>query len=64
MPLAESPGTFWMAQEHVPSLEIIGEWKVLIIGGRIITIMHTYKSQSGQWGSEETSAFLTLDKVL
>ena len=59
-----SEGTFWMAQEYVESLEAIGEWRVLIVGGRIIAVMHTYKATNGKWGGTPTEAFLTLDEVL
>ncbi|KAF8435843.1 hypothetical protein L210DRAFT_870722 [Boletus edulis BED1] len=56
-------GTFWMAQEHVPSLEWLGEWRVLIVGGRIITVMHTYKLHNGEWTGSEVHEFRTLDEV-
>lgn len=59
-------GTFWMAQEYVPSLSIIGEWRVFVIGGRMVAMVHTYRkktTRAEEWFGEEADAFLTLDEV-
>lgn len=44
-----SEDTVWMAQEYVQSLDEIGEWRVLIVGGGIVAVMHTYKKSNGGW---------------
>ncbi|KAG9311147.1 hypothetical protein JVU11DRAFT_8210 [Chiua virens] len=58
-----SAGTFWMAQEYVPSLADIGEWRVFIIGGRVMAVMHTRKHSNGEWRGEETSSFCSFDEI-
>lgn len=54
---------FWMAQEYVQSLDKIGEWRVFIIGGNVISVMHTYKSSNDRWHGEVAGSFLTLDEI-
>lgn len=60
-----SKDTFWMAQEYVPSLPKIGEWRVFVVGGKVIAVMHSCKraGSNGEWKGEQTDAFLTLDEI-
>lgn len=39
---------FWMAQEYVPSLRNIGEWRSIVIGGRVLTTMHMHVVSNGE----------------
>ncbi|KAF8556441.1 hypothetical protein OG21DRAFT_1506544 [Imleria badia] len=57
---------FWMAQEYVPSLDDIGEWRVIIIGGMILSVVHTYKAKQEKdviWMGAPVDTFLSLDEV-
>ena len=56
-------GTFWMMQEYVPSLEWLGEWRVLVVGGKIIAVMHTIKLRNGEWVGRPVHAFRSLEEV-
>ena len=31
----------WLSQEFVPTLRSLGEWRVYLVGGRIMNVMHT-----------------------
>ncbi|KAF8425023.1 hypothetical protein L210DRAFT_865476 [Boletus edulis BED1] len=31
----------WISQEFVPTLRSLGEWRVYLVGGRIVNVMHT-----------------------
>ena len=31
----------WLVQEYVPALSILGEWRVVIVGGRIVYVVNT-----------------------
>lgn len=52
-----------MAQEYVQSLHEIGEWRVFVVGGKIISVIHTFKKSNGGWGGIPTNSFLTLDEI-
>ncbi|KAG6369552.1 hypothetical protein JVT61DRAFT_14253 [Boletus reticuloceps] len=54
---------FWMAQEYVQSLDQIGEWRVFIVGGNVISVVHTYKTSDDGWKGTVTESFLTLDEI-
>lgn len=59
--------TFWMAQEYVPSLDQVGEWRAFVVGGNIISVMHTHKTPEkdwkGDWSGCEVESFLSLDEI-
>jgi len=54
---------FWMAQEFVSSLGDIGEWRVFIIGGRITSVMHTYKLANGKWQGTMVQKYMTTEEI-
>lgn len=58
---------FWMAQQYIQSLDHIGQWRVLLVGGGIISIMHTHKTTakdgSDDWAGTATNVFLTLQEI-
>ena len=60
-----NPGTdeFWMAQEFVPSLACIGEWRVFIVGGTIISVMHTFKQGNGKWLGTAVEKYMTMEEI-
>lgn len=55
----------WMKQEYVPSLRELGEWRCFIIGGRMISVIHTVKMKSGKhvWKYNQVDSFLKLDEI-
>jgi hypothetical protein len=54
----------WMKQEYVRSLQELGEWRAFIIGGRIISVVHTVKSKTETtWNYCHVGSFLTLDEI-
>ena len=60
-------GDFWMVQQYVQSLDHIGEWRVLLVGGGIMSVMHTHKTTAkdwrGDWAGTATDDFLTLQEI-
>ena len=58
---------FWMAQQYVQSLEQIGEWRVLLLGGHIMSVMHTHKTAgrdwAGDWAATPTTDFCTFQEI-
>lgn len=53
----------WMAQEYVESLAQMGEWRAFIIGGKVISVMHTHKVSDGDWLGACTNSYLSLDEI-
>ncbi|KAI6025432.1 hypothetical protein EDC04DRAFT_2606310 [Pisolithus marmoratus] len=49
----------WMSQEYVDTLATIGEWRTFIIGGKILSVVHTQKKSDGKWIGTPTESFLT-----
>jgi hypothetical protein len=57
----EVPGSFWFAQTFVPMLRELGEWRVFIIGGRIVYVVHTHHNWAkGIWMSETPTTYYSL----
>lgn len=42
-------GELWISQEHIPTLETFGEWRVFIIRGRILHVVHTHRRGKGRY---------------
>ena len=60
----EVPGSFWFAQTFVPTLRELGEWRVFIIGGRIVYVVHTRRNWTkGIWVSETPTTYYSLDEL-
>jgi glutathione synthase/RimK-type ligase-like ATP-grasp enzyme len=60
----EVPGCFWFAQTFVPTLRELGEWKVFLIGGQIVYIVHTRRNWSkGVWVSETPTTYYSLEEL-
>jgi hypothetical protein len=58
------PGSLWIAQSYVPELAILGEWRVFVIGGDIVSVVHTvYKEETQIWNWEMVELYYTLDEL-
>jgi hypothetical protein len=56
-------GAAWFAQAHVPTLQTHGEWRVFIIGGKPIYVVHTkYNDEKKTWSWERTEGFYSLEE--
>jgi hypothetical protein len=64
---AETKGYRWMVQEFVPALAFIGEWRAILVGGRIVYTVHTrpgpegeveYRLRDGSYSLKEMSLVL------
>lgn len=56
-------GATWFAQAHVPTLRTLGEWRVFIIGGKPIYVVHTkYNNEKETWSWEQTDSFYSLEE--
>ncbi|KAI5984890.1 hypothetical protein EDD15DRAFT_2193948 [Pisolithus albus] len=53
----------WMAQEYVETLGTIGEWRAFVIGGRIMSVVHTHKRSDGMWTGVQTESFLKTEEI-
>lgn len=60
----EIPGCVWMGQTLVPHLHDIGEWRVFIIGGRIVYCVHTrYNQGKRTWKWEPVTEYYSLNEL-
>ena len=60
----EVPGCIWIAQSFIPELDAIGEWRVFLIGGRIVYCVHTkYNSERRIWKYEPVTEYYSLDEL-
>jgi hypothetical protein len=58
------PGSLWIAQSYVPELAILGEWRVFVIGGDIVSVVHTvYKQKTELWNWEMVEVYYTLEEL-
>jgi glutathione synthase/RimK-type ligase-like ATP-grasp enzyme len=60
----EIPGCVWMGQTLVPQLNDIGEWRVFLVGGRIVYCVHTrYNRVKRTWKWEPVMEYYSLDEL-
>jgi glutathione synthase/RimK-type ligase-like ATP-grasp enzyme len=58
------PGSRWLGQNFVPTLRKLGEWRVFIIGGQIVDVVHTrINHETGCWKWERTTRFWSLGEL-
>lgn len=63
---SEIPKCLWFSQSYVEPLDKLGEWRVLMVGGRIMYVVHTHASIVGgdrQWKWEMVHDFYSLDEL-
>ena len=61
---SEPPESVWMAQELVPHLRKLGEWRSILVNGELIYVVHTiYDETKGSWGFSKVDRFYTLDDI-
>ena len=57
-------GETWISQEFVPTLQTVGDWRVFVVNGRILHVVHTYKSEeNGAWVGNEAISFWSLEEI-
>jgi hypothetical protein len=62
--VSEPPESTWMAQELVPQLKTLGEWRALLVDGEIVYVVHTnYDENRGTWVFEKVGLFYTLGEM-
>jgi hypothetical protein len=60
----EIPGSVWFGQTYVRYLEVLGEWRVFIVGGRIVYTVHTLKHPTKKtWQWDIARAFYSLEDL-
>ena len=58
------PGSQWMAQSFVELLVRLGEWRVFLIGGRVVYTVHTLKNwEHNTWSWDMTHTFYMLEEL-
>ena len=58
------PGSMWFGQSYISTLREFGEWRVFIIGGRIIEIIHTkIHEETGLWKWQRAIRFWSLEEL-
>jgi hypothetical protein len=58
------PGSLWVAQEFVPHLRDLGEWRVCIVGGIVLYVVHTrYNSSKGVWTFRAVDRYYSLKEI-
>jgi glutathione synthase/RimK-type ligase-like ATP-grasp enzyme len=50
----------WLAQEYMPLLRDIGEWRVIVVGGRVENVVFTHPLDSGRVAFVVVDHFKTL----
>ncbi|KAI6139413.1 hypothetical protein BKA82DRAFT_4020175 [Pisolithus tinctorius] len=53
----------WIAQQYIPSLVLLGEWQVIIVGGQTMSITHTHWLNNGSWSGILVTSFLSLEEA-
>jgi hypothetical protein len=63
--LDEGPdGAVWFAQEYADLLRQVGEWRVVMAGGRIIYVLHTkFDPTNKVWGYTNVHGYLSLNEM-
>jgi hypothetical protein len=58
------PGSQWMAQSFVEPLVRLGEWRVFLIGGKVLYTVHTLKNRErNTWSWDMAHTFYTLEEL-
>lgn len=61
--LPQVPGAVWFAQTYVPTLRTLGEWRVFLIGGEPVYIVHTkFHEEKSIWKWEFVENFYSLQE--
>jgi len=61
---SEIPGCIWLVQSYVDTLAALGEWRVFIIGGQIVYIVHTRRNRTkGSWTAQTPINYYTLGEL-
>ncbi|KAF8803061.1 hypothetical protein BYT27DRAFT_7110489 [Phlegmacium glaucopus] len=55
-------GALWFSQEYVALLREVGEWRVVMAGGKIVYIVHT-ASNGGSWNFLDMNKHLSLREL-
>jgi hypothetical protein len=53
----------WLVQDFVPALKHVGEWRVLIVGGRILYVVNTMENDEGNICSDLRIAGYSLEEM-
>ena len=58
------PEAKWFGQTYVSTLDFGGEWRVFLVGGKVVYTVHTLcrKSKPG-WTNKHVDEFLSLDEI-
>jgi hypothetical protein len=60
----EVPGSQWMAQSFVQTLVKLGEWRVFVVGGKLVYTVHTVKNRDrSTWSWDIVHTYYTLDEL-
>jgi hypothetical protein len=58
------PGSRWISQSYIPELAILGEWRVFVIGGDVVSVVHTvYNEENETWNWEMVELYYTLKEL-
>jgi hypothetical protein len=58
------PGSQWMVQLFVEHLAKLGEWRVFVVGGKIVYTVHTLKNRDRKtWSWDVAHTYYTLDEL-
>jgi hypothetical protein len=60
----EVPGCMWLAQSYVYTLASLGEWRVFLMGGQIVYVVHTvHNPQKGTWTWDVPVNYYSLEEL-
>jgi glutathione synthase/RimK-type ligase-like ATP-grasp enzyme len=58
------PNSRWMAQSFVEQLVRLGEWRVFVIGGKVVYTVHTLKNlERNTWSWDRAHTYYTLEEL-
>jgi hypothetical protein len=59
----EIQDSVWYGQTYIPLLERLGEWRVLMVGGRIMYVVHTLRNKNGTWKCDIVQNYYSLAEL-
>ena len=58
------PGSSWMAQEYSRHLRDLGEWRCVVVDGKLLYVVHTvYHPSKGVWKFVKADRFSSLEEI-
>lgn len=58
------PGSSWMSQDYAVHLRNLGEWRAIVVDGKLLYVVHTvYNRSKGIWKWKKVDRYCSLDEI-